>query len=547
MDSTSSTANPNGLISGISSAISPALGAIGSGISTATGHESINGNPTSTDSSINFTPLPSTNPADVFTSTPQVKSNITSADITPAIPLALPATTQSSAQSNLSATANSYMTPPPNTTVNNGIATANPPVNPTSISTPAGTSSPTLRDTILNQLNGLNTTLGTKTQATNDLNSQYGVDQKQQNYIDAYNAYQSKKTQYDQQIEQLYNTPGGTTAGVQASVSQIQRENNADLANLSIIAQSAQGNYQGALDIVQRKINAEFDPIQTQIDNLGKFLDLNNADLTDSEKTQIENQRYILQNNVDQLKSAKLSAHQFALQQGITDPNILNAIDAAQTPTDAYAAIGGTNGQLPASANGNGAYSNIDQQYQQYIDKSSDGVPYVDQTRLQNMTPYQKQIASQQYANAGIRVLDPGDVSALGTIDAAKQDLTLFSNAANNLLSLGLFGRIKGYTTNQLAQLAQTNPDWRQFQTLRTGLIKSIQGVASGAPGLRVTGAELSNAADALPNSFDNKESAQKAITTFSNLLNTNRNILLRGSAPGATKSTAGGWSSLGD
>ena len=195
-------------------------------------------------------------------------------------------------------------------------------------------------------------------------------------------------------------------------------------------------------------------------------------------------------------------------------------------------------GYNPSQGSNQSQYPGIDQSNQQYIDHSSDGVAYVDQGRLQNMTPYQKQVASQQFANAGIRVMDSNDVQALATIDSAKQNLALFSKAADNLLSSGLMGRIAGFTTNQLAQLAQINPEWRQFQTLRSGLIKAVQGVAAGAPGLRVTGAELGAAADSLPNSADNAESAAQSIKTFSDLLNVNRNVLLRGSAPSNSQGT---------
>lgn len=166
--------------------------------------------------------------------------------------------------------------------------------------------------------------------------------------------------------------------------------------------------------------------------------------------------------------------------------------------------------------------------YQAYVDQSVDGIPFVSEDRLNNLTPFQKQEAARQYAAAGVRVLTTGETQALNSIDDATANVNLFEQAANKLLSPGLLGRIQGFTTNQFKQFTQSDPDWRQFQTLRAGLIKSVQGIAAGAPGLRVTGAELQNAAEALPNSFDNLESAQTAINTFKSLLNINKNILFR-------------------
>lgn len=471
--------------------------------------------------------------------------------VSSAKPLIIPTPTVSNTNDALKATTDSYMaTPPASYDTSTGFVNSyglsqgakpvqpNDPANaPTDTNTGIGGTGNT-RDSLLAKYLGLQNDIGGQAQVRNDLNTTLGVDKKQQNYIDSFNQYQSKKVSYDQQVERIYNEPGITREQATQQVGEISRRNNADLANMAVITQAAQGNYQAALDIVDRKIKAEFDPIQQQIDNLGKFLETNNADLTSSEKVALENTRFQLQTNMTNLISAKQNAHQFALQQGIQDPRVLQAIDNAQTPADVYTAVGGDANGLPGQNTQNGNEANLSQGAQRYVDHSSDGVPYVDQGRLQNMTPYQKQIASQEYAKAGIRVLDSNDVQALGTIDGAKQDLNLFSQTANKLLSSGILGRVKGYTTNVAAQILQTDPAWRQFQTLRSGIIKSIQGIASGAPGLRVTGAELAAGAEALPNSTDNLESAQTAVETFKKLLDVNRNVLLRGNATQATNTT---------
>jgi len=407
-------------------------------------------------------------------------------------------------------------------------------------------------NSLLSQYQGLNNQLGTETQTRNDLNSQFGVDNKQQNYIDAFNQYNSKKVSYDQQIEKLYNQPGVTREQADQQVKEISRENNADLANLAVVTQAAQGNYTTALDIVQRKMDAQFQPVQAQIDNLKSITESPNSNLTASQKSQIDANMFALQNNLTNTKNALSTGSQTLIQNGLYTADIGKQLDAAQTPEQVNSIISnamtgaGLADPYAAATTGQPSEANLSTNASKYVDHSSDGIPYVDQGRLSNMTDVMRNQVSKEYANAGVRVLDSADVQALGTIDGAKQDLNLFSQAADKLLSPGLLGRIKGLTTNQLAQFTQTNPDWRQFQTLRSGIIKSIQGIASGAPGLRVTGGELTAGAEALPNSADNLESAQKAVDTFKKLLDNNRNILLRGNASQATSGNAPGSTGAG-
>lgn len=254
---------------------------------------------------------------------------ITPGSLAPVSPLVVPPAT-SNVPNTLGQTANSYMTPPPNTSVDeNGYASHNQPQNTTDQT----------RNSLMSSLVGENDFLGTKGEVTNELNSVYGVDQKQQDAIDSYNAYNSKKVQYGQQEAGIYDQPGITREQATQNVGELSRIHNADLANLAIISTAAQGNLTAAMDIVQRKLSAEFDPIQAQIDNQVKFLQLNNADLSDSEKTELEGS--IAQNKQDaqNLYDAKLVAHQAAIQNG-APVSTLNAIDAAKDVQSTLQALG---------------------------------------------------------------------------------------------------------------------------------------------------------------------------------------------------------------
>lgn len=236
---------------------------------------------------------------------------------------------------------------------------------------------------------------------------------------------------------------------------------------------------------------------------------------------------------------------QYNVTTGITgQPIAYNVYDPAQSIVLGDGSLGGfgtgvggtTQGGLPSL---NGQPSNINLGGLQVpVEYSPNNTPYINSTRLSEAQTKMAQLYSSQ---TGVPVLDTGDVQALHTLGEAKSNLQLFQQTAQQLLSPGLLGRIRGLTTNQLAQLTQTDPRWRQFQTLRAGLIKSVQGIAAGAPGLRVTAPELENAAEALPNSFDNLDSGMQAIKTFNQLLDDNEKVILGGSSSqGSTQGFSG-------
>ncbi len=185
--------------------------------------------------------------------------------------------------------------------------------------------------------------LAGKTADTNALNDTFQTDQKQQAAVDTFNSYNKRRLELANQEQNFLANSGSYDATTKQNMyNEMKRNNSFELANEAIAVQASQGNYTAALDTVKRKIDAIYEPLQQQIDNLGKYYQLNQNDLSESDKVKLENQRFQMQNNLDTIKQAKVAAHQYALQNGISDPAVLNKIDAAQSADEAYQAVGAT-------------------------------------------------------------------------------------------------------------------------------------------------------------------------------------------------------------
>jgi hypothetical protein len=109
------------------------------------------------------------------------------------------------------------------------------------------------------------------------------------------------------------NQQGITREQAQQQVQETSRANNADLANLAVVAQAAQGNYQGALDIVQRKLDAEFEPLDQQISILKDIYTMNQNNLSESQKIQLQETTRIKEEERANLQSAAETASKILL------------------------------------------------------------------------------------------------------------------------------------------------------------------------------------------------------------------------------------------
>lgn len=211
------------------------------------------------------------------------------------------------------------------------------------------------RTGILGMMQGLLGLQATKPQVGEQAYQNAGIYDKMGAANDINNKILSTQRSYDEQAKTIKNNAGGLdVAGVNEQLATNSRQQNEDMANLSIIKSANDNDLQTAQNIIDKKLSLQFDPLQTEISNLGTFLQLNNADVTDSQKSAIAVKQYQLQNNLDLLKGAKSGAQQFALQQGIKDPAVFSAIDAATTPSQAYQALQMSGGMTSSTQAPNG-------------------------------------------------------------------------------------------------------------------------------------------------------------------------------------------------
>lgn len=213
------------------------------------------------------------------------------------------------------------VSPPIGTTVDaNGIATIPPPPAPT------GTPEKSMKDTIMSKFGLLGDTLATKGDETKKLQEEQQLAQKTERATLDYNAYNKAKLDLAQEIESIYTRSGGNPAGVEAQVRAVSRAGNANLANLAVQAQASQGLLSAAEKTIKDKIDAQFSPIQEEIDYLTKLSQMNNNDLTEKETFEIQQQAATKKQELADVTSTADTIQQTLLKNG-APPSIYSAID----------------------------------------------------------------------------------------------------------------------------------------------------------------------------------------------------------------------------
>jgi len=264
-------------------------------------------------------------------------------------PVKVPDASVDTSLSNLNAHLGSAITPPPTATVDNTSGTAQLP--PQSQNTGGN-------NAIMTKLTGLYDKLTGKADFTTNLQDQLQVNQKEQAAVDTFNQYNQRRLQLAKQEQDFLNTNTGQSEQTKNyQYNELRRNNAYELANQAIAVQAAQGNYTAALDTIKRKTDAVYQPLQDQIDNLTKFYQLNQNDLTESEKM-------TLQTKIDEQKAQK---------KVLSDAyeNTLKTLAENGAPADVYSAVdkaskdpSATASSIIASA-GKYATNLLDRQYKQ--------------------------------------------------------------------------------------------------------------------------------------------------------------------------------------
>jgi len=114
---------------------------------------------------------------------------------------------------------------------------------------------------------------------------------------------------------------------------------------------------------------------------------------------------------------------------------------------------------------------------------------------------------------SGIAYVPKENVGNVQSLDTAIGQMTNLHTLANQYLTPGIFGRIKGMTTNQINSYLQLDPGWAKFNAVRLNAINYLKGLAQGG-GFRTNQSEIDTAANSLTDIQDNLESANAKIQT---------------------------------
>lgn len=174
---------------------------------------------------------------------------------------------------------------------------------------------------------------------TTQLQNDNQLAQKTQASTDAYNAYNTAKVDLQQRVAAIYDQPGISREQAQQQAAEVFRVGNANLANLAIISQAATGNLQATQQIIKDRLDAEFAPIDDYINYATKYLQLNENDLTESQKIALTEKIKLEDENRNAIRSSKEIALKAAAENG-APASVLAQIDRATTPTEVYTALG---------------------------------------------------------------------------------------------------------------------------------------------------------------------------------------------------------------
>lgn len=181
----------------------------------------------------------------------------------------------------------------------------------------------------------------TKGDRTAEIQAQEKLDVKQKALADIDKKIKERTRALELKRRAIIESPyAGTKTGQQRDLDTLERQSAQELADLAIAKSVALEDYTTAYDIAQRKIDAEFEPLQQQIDNAIKFYQLNQDNLSEREKLDLQLAVSEKQAAAEDIKSAKRDAYKVAIDNGASSA-VLAAIGKAQTADEAYAAVQG--------------------------------------------------------------------------------------------------------------------------------------------------------------------------------------------------------------
>lgn len=160
--------------------------------------------------------------------------------------------------------------------------------------------------------------LSNKGKRTQEINKEMNIDEKKQRALKLEQQAISVAKSYDDQIKQIQekNVEGQFGSGVQGEIQRINRQKNSELADIAIQQKVAIEDYNSAIDVAQKKIDAEFEPLQTELQNRQNLFNMLQNNMTEKEKLDYQNQLAIDKKSVEDLRKAKSDYSAIAIQNG---------------------------------------------------------------------------------------------------------------------------------------------------------------------------------------------------------------------------------------
>lgn len=184
------------------------------------------------------------------------------------------------------------------------------------------------------------------TESRQDLEDQFDITGKTQALNDITNKIEAKRLKNRRQIERIQTQSGLTREQKNAQISEIERVNAREMADLAIVQSAANRDLLTAETLIEKKINNELEPLKLRYEFQKDFLDRNEARLTTAERDLLQskirdNERAYEQekSQLERLENTKLKLLDSAATQG-APASVLEAIQRAESPEKAIVAAG---------------------------------------------------------------------------------------------------------------------------------------------------------------------------------------------------------------
>lgn len=158
--------------------------------------------------------------------------------------------------------------------------------------------------------------------------------------------YNQLKASYDQQYQNILNTPGMSRGQANEQIAELSRQNNANLANIAIQQSVVSGNLVAAQNLVDHKIDLQYGDLKDLISYQQDYMKTNEANLSQDQKDKLQlqitdNTREYDKATADAkaLEDQKLKTVQAMAANNATSAQ-MSEVQNAKTPEDVVAIAG---------------------------------------------------------------------------------------------------------------------------------------------------------------------------------------------------------------